>query len=85
MLEGLPPGRRWSFPDSFYNYHRTCFDQQLELGRLGDCGWSTVTDTDAVLAALPGADLLWLELPTNPRLGVPDLPRWPRPPGKPAC
>ena len=33
-----------------------------------------VTDTDAVLAALDGADLLWLESPTNPLLEVADLP-----------
>ncbi len=33
-----------------------------------------ITDTDAVVAALDGADLLWLETPTNPLLGVADLP-----------
>lgn len=33
-----------------------------------------VTDTDAVLAAIPGADLVWLESPTNPMLDVADLP-----------
>ncbi len=33
-----------------------------------------ITDTAAVLAALPGADLLWLETVTNPLLGVVDLP-----------
>ncbi len=34
-----------------------------------------VTDTDAVLARLPGTGLLWLESPTNPMLGVAELPR----------
>ncbi len=34
-----------------------------------------VTDTEAVLACLDGADLLWLESPTNPTLGIADLPR----------
>jgi cystathionine gamma-synthase len=34
-----------------------------------------VTDTDGVLAALPTSDLLWLESPTNPMLGIVDLPR----------
>jgi cystathionine gamma-synthase len=34
-----------------------------------------VTDTDAVVAGLHGADLLWLESPTNPTLGIADLPR----------
>lgn len=33
-----------------------------------------VTDTEAVLAASDGADLVWLESPTNPRNGVVDLP-----------
>ena len=34
-----------------------------------------VTDTDAVLAACEGAHVLWLESPTNPLLGIADLPR----------
>ncbi|HWJ52028.1 MAG TPA: PLP-dependent transferase [Propionibacteriaceae bacterium] len=42
-------------------------------------GWSVrrvdVADTDAVLAAADGADLVWLESPTNPTLHVADLPR----------
>ena len=33
-----------------------------------------IADTPAVLAALDGADLLWLESPTNPTLEVADLP-----------
>lgn len=34
-----------------------------------------ITDTDAVLAACEGASALWLESPTNPLLGIADLPR----------
>jgi cystathionine gamma-synthase len=34
-----------------------------------------ITDTGAVLAACEGASVLWLESPTNPLLGVADLPR----------
>ena len=34
-----------------------------------------VTDTEAVLASLHETDLLWLESPTNPLLGIADLPR----------
>jgi cystathionine gamma-synthase len=34
-----------------------------------------VTDTEAVLAACDGASVLWLESPTNPLLGIADLPR----------
>ena len=34
-----------------------------------------VTDAEAVIAACDGADVLWLESPTNPLLGIADLPR----------
>jgi cystathionine gamma-synthase len=34
-----------------------------------------IADTDAVLAACEGADVLWVESPTNPLLGIADLPR----------
>ena len=34
----------------------------------------SIADTDEVIAALDGADLLWLESPTNPCLDVADLP-----------
>lgn len=33
-----------------------------------------IADTEAVIAALDGADLLWVESPTNPMLEVADLP-----------
>jgi cystathionine gamma-synthase len=33
-----------------------------------------LTDDDAAAAALPGADLLWAESPTNPKLSLIDLP-----------
>jgi cystathionine gamma-synthase len=33
-----------------------------------------LTDNDAAAAALPGADLLWAESPTNPRLNLVELP-----------
>jgi cystathionine gamma-synthase len=33
-----------------------------------------IADTDAVVAALDGADLLWVESPTNPMMEVADLP-----------
>ena len=34
----------------------------------------SIADTDEVIAALDGAELLWLESPTNPSLDVADLP-----------
>jgi len=36
--------------------------------------WVDLTDTDAVVAALDGAALVWLESPSNPLLEVADLP-----------
>ena len=36
--------------------------------------WVDVSDTDEVVAALNGADLFWLESPTNPALEVADMP-----------
>lgn len=74
VVAGLPAGAILVIPDTFYNYHRTFFDNEVSLGRLGALRVVEETDTDAVIAALPGSDLLWLELPSNPRLRVPDLP-----------
>ena len=55
-------------------------DVRRALLELQDAGRAQVrlvdiTDTDAVLAACDGATVLWLESPTNPLLGVADLPR----------
>jgi cystathionine gamma-synthase len=94
IVEGLPTGSVIVLPTSFYNYQRTLFDKQVELGRLS-LRPVDITDTEATLAALDGvagpdgpdgvagpdgaadtvgASLLWLEIPTNPLLAVPDLP-----------
>src|SRR3954464_12691287 len=55
-------------------------DVRRTLLELQDAGRARVrlvdiTDTDAVLAACEGASVLWLESPTNPLLGIADLPR----------
>ena len=53
---------------------------QHDLRRAGAAGAALtvrrvdITDTEDVLAALPGAQLLWVETPTNPLVGVADLP-----------
>jgi cystathionine gamma-synthase len=54
-------------------------DVRRSLQRLQEAGraevrFVDVTDTDAVIAACDGADVLWLESPTNPLLGIADLP-----------
>jgi cystathionine gamma-synthase len=54
-------------------------DVRRSLLRLREAGRAEVrfvdiTDTDAVIAACDGANVLWLESPTNPLLGIADLP-----------
>jgi cystathionine gamma-synthase len=78
LVEGLPAGAVIVLPDRFYNYQRTLFDSQVALGR-ARLLVVDITDTEATVAALDEAadgtaGLLWLEVPTNPRLTVPDLP-----------
>ena len=73
LIEGLPVGAVVVLPTTFYNFNRTLLDTQVELGRLS-LRPVDVTDTAAAIDALPQAALLWLELPTNPMLEVPDLP-----------
>ncbi|MBV9820751.1 MAG: PLP-dependent transferase [Actinobacteria bacterium] len=73
LIEALPVGSVVVLPTTFYNYNRTLLDTQVQLGRLS-LRTVDVTDPAAVAEALPGAAMLWLELPTNPMLVVPDLP-----------
>ncbi|MEO7261478.1 MAG: PLP-dependent aspartate aminotransferase family protein [Jatrophihabitantaceae bacterium] len=73
LIEALPVGSVVVLPTSFYNFNRILLDKQVELGRLV-LRPVDVTDTAAAIQALPQASLLWLELPTNPMLWVPDLP-----------
>ena len=60
-------------PDAAYSGTVALCAEQQELGRL-TLRRVDITDTAAVIAALDGATLLWLETMTNPLLGVPDLP-----------
>jgi cystathionine gamma-synthase len=51
-------------------------DVRHGLQRLGgELRLVDITDTDAVIGACDDADVLWLESPTNPLLGIADLPR----------
>ncbi len=68
----LPHGGTVVVPDAAYNgVMATVAD--LEVSGAAVVRRVDVTDTEAVVAALPGADLLWLESPTNPLLEVADL------------
>jgi cystathionine gamma-synthase len=73
VVEGQPTGTIAVVPQQGYNFTGTIFAAQEKLGRM-TVREVDVTDTAAVLAALDGAALLWLESPTNPLLGVADLP-----------
>jgi cystathionine gamma-synthase len=58
---------------AYMDVRRTLLRLQ-EAGR-AEVRFIDITDTDAVIAACEGADVLWVESPTNPLLGVADLPR----------
>ncbi len=72
LFDLIEPGGRLVMADSAYN---TMLALARQLAAAGRISLSTVdiADTDAVLSALPGADWLILESPTNPLLQVADL------------
>lgn len=73
ILDGLAVGSTVVIPDSFYNVNAAALADHARLGRLY-VRRVDLSDLSAVTAALEGAALLWLEIPTNPMLRVADLP-----------
>ena len=73
VLELLAPGATVVLPTSCY-----LGVAALVRTRAQKYGWTVrlvdVADTEAVLAAAEGADLVWIESPTNPLIEVADLP-----------
>ena len=73
VLEQLPPGAVLVLPRHCYLGVSAMVDQLAS--RLG---WTVrrvdVADTAQVLTAAEGADLVWIESPTNPALEISDLP-----------
>ncbi|SDS31107.1 cystathionine gamma-synthase [Friedmanniella luteola] len=73
VLDLLAPGSTIVLPYNCYLGVAASID-----ARAAQDGWTLrkvdVADTDAVLAAAEGADLVWLESPTNPTIEVADLP-----------
>ena len=69
----LPVGAVVTASNQGYNGVMSVLGQAQESGRL-EVRFIDVCNTDEVLAAIPGSQLLWLESPTNPRLDVVDLP-----------
>jgi cystathionine gamma-synthase len=74
VLELVEPGAVVVLPRTCYLGVAAAVD-----ARAARHGWTVrrveVADTEAVLAAADGADLVWLESPTNPTMEVADLPR----------
>jgi cystathionine gamma-synthase len=72
-VELLPPGATVLLPLNCYLGVSALIDQRAAL-----LGWAArrvaIADTAAVLDAAQGADLIWLESPTNPTIEVADLP-----------
>jgi cystathionine gamma-synthase len=69
IVDLLEPGSRVVVPSDSYTAVRHLVAARGHTVVLRD-----ITDTDAMLAAADGADLLWLESPTNPLMDVADLP-----------
>jgi len=74
LLTPLAAGATVVLPQDAYTGTRALMSELEQRGGLS-LRPVDVTDTDAVLAALDGARVLWLESPTNPMLGIAELPR----------
>lgn len=73
VLDQLPIGAVVVAPDPCYTGVSVRLTELHSAGRL-QVRRVDVTDTAAITSACQGADLLWLESPTNPLLEVADLP-----------
>lgn len=73
VVEELPPGAKVVAPRNGYSGTRAFLADAEQRGRLNPV-LVDITNTAATLAACEGASLLWIESPTNPLLGVADLP-----------
>jgi cystathionine gamma-synthase len=73
VLDLLPDRSVVVAPDVCYSGTSTLFDR-LEMHREFAIRRVDIADTEATVAALDGATILWTESPTNPTLAVADLP-----------
>ncbi|WP_088283225.1 PLP-dependent aspartate aminotransferase family protein [Kineosporia sp. A_224] len=69
----LPEGGRLVVPRNPYSGTMIAVDALAAAGR-AKVETVDLADTDAVVAALDGADVLWVETPSNPLVEVADLP-----------
>ncbi|MFI5101250.1 MAG: trans-sulfuration enzyme family protein [Actinomycetes bacterium] len=73
VLSVLPEGGTAVAPDNAYSGTLSLIRERVDAGR-AKVRAVEVSDTAATVAAADGADIVWLESPTNPRLDVADLP-----------
>lgn len=73
MLDLLPPGARVVAPTAVYTGVGVRLRELAEDGRI-HLQTVEIDDTPSVIHACAGADLLWIESPTNPLLQEADLP-----------
>ncbi len=72
VLDGLEPGARVVAPAVSYPGVRGLLAERAATGAL-EVTLVDQTDTEAAIAALDGARLVWAETPSNPLLGITDL------------
>jgi cystathionine gamma-synthase len=72
VLETLPPGATVVGPAAGYAWTRSLLSRCAEAGRIRLVAVDT-TDTAATLAACAGADLLYVETPSNPLVEIAEL------------
>lgn len=72
ILEGLPVGATVVAPTAAYMGTRMLIADRAQLGRFV-LRTVDIVDTERTIALCDGADLLWLESPTNPLMGIADL------------
>ena len=73
VLDALPVGATVVAPRSMYWGSVDLLRTSEQAGRVHVRAVDT-SDTDDVLAALPGADVVWIESPSNPLIEVADVP-----------
>ena len=72
-LRHLPGGARVLVPRGVYRGVRQTLEHLAARGTV-HVAWYDPADTEGALAACADADVLWLESPANPLIGVTDLP-----------
>lgn len=72
LLDQVPPGGVVVAPTHAYSGTLKLLHELAESGRI-EARWVEVSDTTAVEQASTGADLVWIETPSNPNLEVADV------------